>query len=243
MLLPFWFCQLYLSASTSSWHTSRRILDPDLHAECFNLVYILKFVPRYCLLQLREHVFIRNATLHLWECPRPATQSGISAQTVRICLWERYLHARCPYRDTDPDNWREWVTVHLHLCWCWECHPEARCQTIHPSQSSWMPPCGMLSGSSICSSSSMACILASSLWCMDQCVWQHVPAPTNIQKFYIAIAEPDQIYVKEMSHCYRQVVLTPDINVVVLFHNPHSFWGISEQGRHICILKLVEINR
>ena len=56
---------------------------------------------------------------------------------------------------------------------------------------------------------------------LDWHVWQHVPVPANIQQLCTAIEDewdnipghnqqPDQLYVKEMARCMRQMVVTPD---------------------------------
>lgn len=99
----------------------------------------------------------------------------------------------------------------------------------------------MRSGCSKYSGSSMACIISSTLRYRSGTV--HMTVCSSSQQFHTAKAEPDQIYLRELSHCCRQVVLTTWINMVVLIHNPHCFGSICEQVWHICVLRQLEINR
>lgn len=69
----------------------------------------------------------------------------------------------------------------------------------------------------------------------------HMTACSSSHQFHMVIAEPDQIYVKELSHCNRQGVLTADITVFCF--TPHRFWTFCEKRRRFCILRLLETNR
>ncbi len=117
---------------------STRAVDRELNVHFSTISHLQRRFREFGSTSNRPHICRPHVTapaqdlhiqhLHLQDRLRPAIRTAaatiglhnqrISAQTVRNCLREAHLHARCPHRGLDLTavrhrNWLEWSNAHI----------------------------------------------------------------------------------------------------------------------------------